>query len=239
MQCRVSDWTRMHMQLAESLPVCVATGMFVVCGMAYKSGDINRLVYGVDTQGMTCGSRSVYLGTTFDLTSRKNLYYLNPLDLLSLDGIAFAKTVCVDSCPGAATCPLGVFPCTDSAAFRCAALRCHAGQQQKAGCGETMLTCEKCYALQPPLLHLCTRQLVRPAPRRCKHGHSLLWKPAPAVVNQRRWRCGIHQRMVSDAWMGPMVTHGDKARHVQCTYPCCTVRLPLLLLPFCCSTSLG
>ena len=127
---------RACMQLAESLPV--ATGMFVVCGMAYKSGDINRLVYGVDTQGMTCGSRSVYLGTTFDLTSRKNLYYLNPLDLLSVDGIAFAKTVCVDSCPGAATCPLGVFPCTDSAAFRCAAVQ----PCSKAGTGHNMLTCE-------------------------------------------------------------------------------------------------
>ncbi|GAX82666.1 hypothetical protein CEUSTIGMA_g10092.t1 [Chlamydomonas eustigma] len=94
-------------------------GMFLVCGIAYQQGDINRLVYGVDSYGFTCGQKTTFMGQTFDLSSRPNLYYLNPLELLSVINIPFAKTVCVDTCPSASTCGISSFPCTDAKAFRC------------------------------------------------------------------------------------------------------------------------
>lgn len=40
--------------------------MFIVCGVAYKNGDLRRLIYGVDSYGMTCG---VVNTMTFDLNT--------------------------------------------------------------------------------------------------------------------------------------------------------------------------
>ena len=58
------------------------------------------------------------MGSTFDLTSSKNIYYLNPLDLLSPSNIPYAKTICVATCPNADTCGINSFPCTNGNAFR-------------------------------------------------------------------------------------------------------------------------
>ncbi len=56
------------------------------------AGDTNRLVYGVDSYGMTCGSNNTWKGMVIDNTQRTNLYYLDPLQLLSsTDDIAFAR----------------------------------------------------------------------------------------------------------------------------------------------------
>ncbi len=92
--------------------------MIVVCIFAAGQGDLNRLVYGVDSYGFTCGSSTTFFGSTFDLSSRKNLYFLNPLDLLSVVNIPYAKSICVDTCPSV-TCGLTTFPCTTAEAFRC------------------------------------------------------------------------------------------------------------------------
>ncbi len=83
------------------------SGMFIVCGIAYQDGDINRLVYGMDSYGFACGSRvTIDNVTTLDLTDSRNLYYLNPLDLMSITNIPFAKAVCTRSCPEANTCSM-------------------------------------------------------------------------------------------------------------------------------------
>lgn len=95
-------------------------GMFVVCGLAYTQGDINRLVYGVDSYGFSCGSKVAAGNITLDLRSNTKLYFLNPLDLMSITNIPFAKTVCTSTCP-ATTCGLTAadFPCTNGDAYVC------------------------------------------------------------------------------------------------------------------------
>ncbi|GAX82667.1 hypothetical protein CEUSTIGMA_g10093.t1 [Chlamydomonas eustigma] len=40
-------------------------------------------------------------------------------DLLTPDTLPFAKSICVDSCPGADLCSIGSFPCTNPKAYRC------------------------------------------------------------------------------------------------------------------------
>ena len=97
-----------------------SSGMFVICALAYTQGNINRLVYGVDSYGFACGSKASMGNTTLDLTSNTYLYYLNPLDLMSLTNLPFAKTVCVNSCPST-TCGFSTsdFPCTNGRAFVC------------------------------------------------------------------------------------------------------------------------
>lgn len=39
------------------------------------TGEPNRLVYGVDSWGMTCGTKNTLFNLTFDLTEARNLYY--------------------------------------------------------------------------------------------------------------------------------------------------------------------
>lgn len=94
-------------------------GMVYICIIAYNEGSIARLVYGVDSYGFTCGKSTTFMGSTIDLSTRKNLYYLYPLDLLTPGNIPYAKSVCVDSCPNADTCGFNSFPCSNDAAFRC------------------------------------------------------------------------------------------------------------------------
>lgn len=122
-------------------------GMVYICIIAYNEGSIARLVYGVDSYGFTCGKvrkhnleccstnayippfflyflhvclaqSTTFMGSTIDLSTRKNLYYLYPLDLLTPGNIPYAKSVCVDSCPNADTCGFNSFPCSNDAAFR-------------------------------------------------------------------------------------------------------------------------
>lgn len=94
--------------------------MFVVCGIAYSQGNLNRLVYGVDSWGYACGSKVLAGNISIDLSSNTNLYYLNPLALMSITNIPYAKTVCVNSCPSV-TCGISTsdFPCVNGQAFVC------------------------------------------------------------------------------------------------------------------------
>lgn len=84
------------------------------------AGNTNRLLYGVDSYGLTCGSKNSYNNTDFDFSDRKNLHFLNSLDLLSVVNIPFAKTVCVDGCPDASNvCNApGGLPCTQNAQYQ-------------------------------------------------------------------------------------------------------------------------
>ena len=58
-----------------------STGMIVVCVFAYKEGDLSKLIYGTDSHGFICGKSYSFLGTSIDLTNRKALYYLDPLEV--------------------------------------------------------------------------------------------------------------------------------------------------------------
>ncbi|GLC34986.1 hypothetical protein PLESTB_001185800 [Pleodorina starrii] len=95
-------------------------GMFLICGFAFKNGEPNRILYGVDSFGMTCGSKNKIFNVTFDLTDSKNMYWLNPLDLLSASGVIYAKTVCSAGCPGVLQqCSVDSLPCTTGSQFTC------------------------------------------------------------------------------------------------------------------------
>ena len=39
-------------------------GMFIVCGIAFKRGDANRLVYGQDKYGLRCGTKNTIGGVS-------------------------------------------------------------------------------------------------------------------------------------------------------------------------------
>eukprot|EP00198_Chlamydomonas_reinhardtii_P000183 XP_001689518.1 predicted protein [Chlamydomonas reinhardtii] len=96
-------------------------GMFIICGVAFSQGEPNRLVYGVDSWGMTCGTKNTLFNLTFDLTEARNLYYFNPTQLLSgVTGLLYAKTVCANSCPtGPSVCSATQLPCSSDSQFTC------------------------------------------------------------------------------------------------------------------------
>jgi len=89
------------------------------------AGDPQRLLYGTDSYGFTCGMTHEFNGSTFNLADRKNLYYLEPLKLLSVSNIAFAKRVCASECPGSGdqcdALNTTSLPCTSARQYRCAA----------------------------------------------------------------------------------------------------------------------
>lgn len=84
------------------------------------AGRPERLEYGVDSYGNLCGTKNSWDGTDGpDLTYKKKLYYLNPLELLNPATIQTAKAICVEECPTAANvCGLAQFPCKASAQYR-------------------------------------------------------------------------------------------------------------------------
>ncbi|KAG1675670.1 hypothetical protein FOA52_002379 [Chlamydomonas sp. UWO 241] len=92
-------------------------GMIVIAGFAYREGDSDRLVYGVDSYGLVCGHNQTFNEKTLDFSALKNVYYLNPMEALDITAISFAKKVCVAECPSTPVCT--TFPCTDNAAFVC------------------------------------------------------------------------------------------------------------------------
>eukprot|EP00879_Flechtneria_rotunda_P020927 GHRR01022035.1.p1 GENE.GHRR01022035.1~~GHRR01022035.1.p1 ORF type:complete len:473 (+),score=147.31 GHRR01022035.1:32-1420(+) len=94
--------------------------MFVVCGIAFGAGDPNRLIYGIDSHGLLCGSNNTYRNTSMDLTDKPNLYYLNALDLLDPTNLMYAKTVCVSDCPTSDDlCSISSLPCGNNSQYRC------------------------------------------------------------------------------------------------------------------------
>ncbi len=83
-----------------------------------KTGNPNRLVYGTDSFGFTCGDTTTFKNVSLDLSGRKNLYYLNPLELLSVVNIPFAKSVCLDGCPGdVSVCDYKNLPCVNDTQY--------------------------------------------------------------------------------------------------------------------------
>mmetsp|Transcript_16614 Transcript_16614/g.35931 ORF Transcript_16614/g.35931 Transcript_16614/m.35931 type:complete len:775 (-) Transcript_16614:968-3292(-) len=94
-------------------------GMFIICGLAFAQGDYDRLVYGTDSYGFTCGKKTTFRNATLDLSNRKELYFLNPLALLNVLDIEFAKAVCVESCPKTPVCDYKSLPCTNGDMYRC------------------------------------------------------------------------------------------------------------------------
>mmetsp|Transcript_11641 Transcript_11641/g.31727 ORF Transcript_11641/g.31727 Transcript_11641/m.31727 type:complete len:793 (-) Transcript_11641:1356-3734(-) len=98
-------------------------GMFAILGIAVRDGNGKRLLYGSDSYGFTCGMKTDFNGSTFDLSDKKNLYYLDPMELLTVANIPYAKRVCTDGCPPPAHQCDGLntttLPCTDNKQFRC------------------------------------------------------------------------------------------------------------------------
>lgn len=86
------------------------------------AGDPKRLVYGLDSNGLLCGSNNTYKDTVMDLTDKPNLYYLEALELLDPTNLMYAKAVCVSECPSTdELCSLSNLPCTNNTQYRCAA----------------------------------------------------------------------------------------------------------------------
>ncbi|XRB10017.1 choline transporter protein [Pycnococcus provasolii] len=78
-------------------------GMLFVASAAFERGRMDRLVYGVDSYGNTCGSTNnwnAHKGP--DFTKRKKLYFVDPTDVVSTDvsSLLRAKRVCLETCPG-------------------------------------------------------------------------------------------------------------------------------------------
>jgi hypothetical protein len=83
------------------------------------AGDPNRLIYGIDSYGFTCGSETKFRNVSLDLSSARNQYFLNPLDLMSIANIPYAKSICVDGCPGDEdVCDYTSLPCTRNQQFK-------------------------------------------------------------------------------------------------------------------------
>ena len=76
--------------------------------------------FGIDSAGNTCGQRNSWNGTDGpDLRNYKKLYYLDPLQLLDSNTFLGARSICVESCPGAeSVCSLGSPPCRNSTQYR-------------------------------------------------------------------------------------------------------------------------
>lgn len=85
------------------------------------TGHPARLSYGIDSSGNTCGQKNTWNGGSGpDLTEYKNLYYLNPLELLDTNTFLGARSVCVKQCPGAeSACGLSSLPCRSDVQYRC------------------------------------------------------------------------------------------------------------------------
>ncbi|MEW5314523.1 MAG: hypothetical protein WDW38_006015 [Sanguina aurantia] len=99
-------------------------GMFIVAGIAFTTGDPNRLVYGVDSYGFSCGgvNANSFQNASFDLSNQTNVHYLNALDLLRDGGAQYAKHVCVNACPTNYThtvCDSSSGPCSSPNQFTC------------------------------------------------------------------------------------------------------------------------
>ncbi|KAI9005278.1 plasma-membrane choline transporter-domain-containing protein [Gaertneriomyces semiglobifer] len=71
--------------------ILVLAGVGAVGYFAFRYGDINRLIYGRDSEGNLCGS-NIGDDSTRDLSTRRQLYYL---DL----GDSGTARVCINSCP--------------------------------------------------------------------------------------------------------------------------------------------
>ena len=95
-------------------------GMGWVGYTATRSGDPQKIIYGLDSFGNYCGMVNTRGNVTIDLTNATKLYYLDPLELLDPSNYYYASAVCVSECPGVAQkCTAGEFPCRDADNYVC------------------------------------------------------------------------------------------------------------------------
>ena len=109
-------------------------GMLYIAGVSIENGKPERLIYGIDSHGFTCGAKNDAINGP-DLSNSKKLYFLDPLALQStrsLTGLKRAKKVCIQECPSVAAsllpatthkvCPFsGLYTggCEDAAYYTC------------------------------------------------------------------------------------------------------------------------
>mmetsp|Transcript_25196 Transcript_25196/g.47612 ORF Transcript_25196/g.47612 Transcript_25196/m.47612 type:complete len:723 (+) Transcript_25196:109-2277(+) len=74
-------------------------GMFVIGGVGFSRGNVNRLLYGIDYHARLCGEDHSISGA--DFSSRKQLHYYNPVDSFDEFNIYKLQSVCLDGCPSA------------------------------------------------------------------------------------------------------------------------------------------
>uniref|UniRef100_A0A7S1SUR8 Choline transporter-like protein n=1 Tax=Tetraselmis chuii TaxID=63592 RepID=A0A7S1SUR8_9CHLO len=99
-------------------------GMLCIGGFAFYYGDVNKIMYGIDSMGNICGADNNWNGTEGpNLVSRTQLYYIMPYQILDALHLPWAKTICVEKCPGADDfCDITnhtTVPCDTDAQFRC------------------------------------------------------------------------------------------------------------------------
>ena len=84
------------------------------------AGTPARLTYGIDSAGNVCGQKNNWNGTGGpDLTGFMKLYYLDPLQLLDSSTFLGARSICVETCPGAVSlCSLDSLPCRNTTQYR-------------------------------------------------------------------------------------------------------------------------
>lgn len=101
-------------------PIFRRVPSFLAHAIRARTGDPARLVYGIDSHGLLCGANNTYRNSTIDLTGKPYLYYLNALELLDATNLMYAKTVCVEACPGEQQlCGLEDLPCTNNQQYKC------------------------------------------------------------------------------------------------------------------------
>lgn len=84
-------------------------GMFILSGFAISKGNVNILLYGVDSEGNTCGQTNSPGGR--DLTGLNYLYYFNYTDPI------YGYQRCISACPQEFLVFVGPFPNSPSLAI--------------------------------------------------------------------------------------------------------------------------
>ncbi len=98
---------RCHDIFFSILFVAFWVGMFMIAGFAVKNGDVNRLRYGIDSDGNLCGVNNA---TGLDMSGSPSLYYFNP----TAPTTTYKR--CLSACPnntGDVVCKYGVTASAD------------------------------------------------------------------------------------------------------------------------------
>jgi len=100
-------------------------GMGCIGVFSFIYGDIDKILYGIDSMGNLCGSSSnTWNGTKGpNLSDRTKLYYLDPSQLWDTFNLPWAKAVCLEECPPPSSYCNQVShlteACNNSSQFRC------------------------------------------------------------------------------------------------------------------------
>lgn len=150
------------------------------------TGELKRLVYGLDSHGLLCGANNTYKDTVMDLTDKPNLYYLDALELLDPANIMYARTVCVSSCPSVEEqCGLSSLPCTNNTQYRCVVGRWGCALGRLCVCpGQA---CSQHVFKMSVQLQLTTNTLCVVSPRTSKHTCTSTRCPYYRTADQGLW----------------------------------------------------